>query len=217
VLRGGAWNNNADNARCAVRNRNDPDNRNNNIGFSVVLRSPTFFRPFFWLRVHFWLRHAQRRFGIPVPLPSGNAGRCVQTRLPAEAKEEEQHQTGLVRPQAAGWGRAIRGVARGGRIWKLGHGQAGRFGPPCPPQVLAPERVLSSTVGTKDVPIQLPCQAQWQLYRLTQPIASFTGLPTRLNISTSVSMVNLAVFLFTTSDTRGRDTISIAAASACFR
>ena len=32
-------------------------------------------------------------------------------------------------------------------------------------------------------------------------MASLTGLPTRLSISTSVSMVNLAVFLFTTSDT----------------
>ena len=50
-----------------------------------------------------------------------------------------------------------------------------------------------------------------------QPIASLTGLPTRLSISTSVSMVNLAVFLFTTSDTRGRETIKISAASACFK
>ena len=50
-----------------------------------------------------------------------------------------------------------------------------------------------------------------------QLIASLTGLPTRLSISTSVSMVNLAVFLFTTSDTRGRETIRISAASACFK
>lgn len=55
------------------------------------------------------------------------------------------------------------------------------------------------------------------LRRRRQPTASVTGLPTRLNISTSVSIVNLAVFLFTTSDTRGRDTMSISAASACFR
>jgi len=34
VLRGGAWNNNNLNRlRCAVRNNNDPDNRNNNRGF----------------------------------------------------------------------------------------------------------------------------------------------------------------------------------------
>ncbi|RDE49989.1 MAG: hypothetical protein DVS81_13600 [Candidatus Accumulibacter meliphilus] len=33
VLRGGSWNNNGRNARCANRNRNEPDNRNQNIGF----------------------------------------------------------------------------------------------------------------------------------------------------------------------------------------
>jgi formylglycine-generating enzyme required for sulfatase activity len=37
VLRGGAFNNNDNNLRCAYRNDNDPDNRNNNIGFRVVL------------------------------------------------------------------------------------------------------------------------------------------------------------------------------------
>jgi len=36
VQRGGAWNNNQDNARCAYRNNNNPDNRNNNIGFRVA-------------------------------------------------------------------------------------------------------------------------------------------------------------------------------------
>jgi hypothetical protein len=38
-VRGGSWNNTSDNARCAYRNRNQPDNRNNNLGFRVVLRS----------------------------------------------------------------------------------------------------------------------------------------------------------------------------------
>lgn len=33
VLRGGSWNNNAINLRASNRNRNEPDNRNNNIGF----------------------------------------------------------------------------------------------------------------------------------------------------------------------------------------
>ena len=36
VLRGGSWNNDRNNARCSYRNRNEPDNFNNNIGFRVV-------------------------------------------------------------------------------------------------------------------------------------------------------------------------------------
>jgi hypothetical protein len=36
-LRGGSWNNNQRNARCAYRNDNHPDNFNNNIGFRVVV------------------------------------------------------------------------------------------------------------------------------------------------------------------------------------
>ncbi len=36
VLRGGSWNNNRNNARCSYRNRNEPDNFNNNIGFRLV-------------------------------------------------------------------------------------------------------------------------------------------------------------------------------------
>ncbi|MCA0235367.1 MAG: SUMF1/EgtB/PvdO family nonheme iron enzyme [Bacteroidetes bacterium] len=37
VLRGGSWNNNAQNCRSVNRNNNDPSNRNNNIGFRLVL------------------------------------------------------------------------------------------------------------------------------------------------------------------------------------
>ncbi|MCB1859867.1 MAG: SUMF1/EgtB/PvdO family nonheme iron enzyme [Gammaproteobacteria bacterium] len=37
MLRGGSWINNQRNARCAYRNRNNPDNWNNNVGFRVVL------------------------------------------------------------------------------------------------------------------------------------------------------------------------------------
>ena len=51
----------------------------------------------------------------------------------------------------------------------------------------------------------------------TQPTARRTGFPTRVSISTSVSMVNLDVLRFTTSETRGRETIKIWAACACFR
>ncbi|MBC8214856.1 MAG: hypothetical protein ISR90_00530 [Candidatus Marinimicrobia bacterium] len=36
-MRGGSWNNNARNCRVANRNRNNPDNRNNNNGFRLVL------------------------------------------------------------------------------------------------------------------------------------------------------------------------------------
>ena len=36
VLRGGSWNNNANNARSANRNNNNPSNRNNNNGFRLA-------------------------------------------------------------------------------------------------------------------------------------------------------------------------------------
>jgi hypothetical protein len=35
VLRGGSFNNNERNARCAYRNNNNPNNRNDNNGFRV--------------------------------------------------------------------------------------------------------------------------------------------------------------------------------------
>ena len=37
MLRGGSWNNNRDNARCACRNDNNPDNDNN--GFRLATRA----------------------------------------------------------------------------------------------------------------------------------------------------------------------------------
>jgi hypothetical protein len=36
VSRGGSWNNHQDNARCAARNINNPNNSNDNIGFRLV-------------------------------------------------------------------------------------------------------------------------------------------------------------------------------------
>ncbi|MBK8656372.1 MAG: SUMF1/EgtB/PvdO family nonheme iron enzyme [Haliscomenobacter sp.] len=36
VVRGGSWNNNTRNCRAANRNRNNPDNRNNNNGFRLA-------------------------------------------------------------------------------------------------------------------------------------------------------------------------------------
>ena len=46
VLRGGSWNNNPQNLRSANRNRNNPTNRNNNVGFRVAST------------LHFWARAA---------------------------------------------------------------------------------------------------------------------------------------------------------------
>ena len=44
VVRGGAFNNNQRNARCAYRNRNNPNNHWNNNGFRVVLVASTIFQ-----------------------------------------------------------------------------------------------------------------------------------------------------------------------------
>ncbi len=41
VVRGGSWNNNGRNCRSACRNRNEPDNRNNNVGFRLLLAQYT--------------------------------------------------------------------------------------------------------------------------------------------------------------------------------
>ncbi len=41
VVRGGSWNNNPGNCRTANRNRNTPENRNNNNGFRVVMHFQT--------------------------------------------------------------------------------------------------------------------------------------------------------------------------------
>ncbi|MFZ5822103.1 MAG: hypothetical protein ACOYYJ_19605 [Chloroflexota bacterium] len=37
MLRGGSFNNNDRNVRCAYRNNNDPNNRNDNIGFRLCV------------------------------------------------------------------------------------------------------------------------------------------------------------------------------------
>lgn len=80
-------------------------------------------------------------------------------------------------------------------------------------QDASPESVVSNNLSARNaLIIQEDLSAQ-----IAQLIARRTGFPTRLSISTSVSMVNLAVFLFTTSDTRGRETIRISAASDCFK
>jgi formylglycine-generating enzyme required for sulfatase activity len=46
VVRGGSFNNNQRNARCAYRNNNNnPDNRNDNIGFRVVVSHDLYHMP----------------------------------------------------------------------------------------------------------------------------------------------------------------------------
>ena len=42
VVRGGSFNNNQRNVRCAYRNRNNPNNRNDNMGFRVMVASHDF-------------------------------------------------------------------------------------------------------------------------------------------------------------------------------
>ena len=80
----------------------------------------------------------------------------------------------------------------------------------------SPKNVVSNHLSACKVLI-INTQPLGKISGLCQLMASLTGLPMRPSISTSVSMVNFAVFLFTTSDTRGRDTIRISAASACFK
>jgi hypothetical protein len=46
TLRGGSWNNNARNTRSANRNRNDPAERNDNIGFRLALARTIVDTPF---------------------------------------------------------------------------------------------------------------------------------------------------------------------------
>ncbi|MCP5451507.1 MAG: hypothetical protein H6972_13370 [Gammaproteobacteria bacterium] len=41
-MRGGSWNNDAENCRSAIRNRNDPGNRNDNLGFRLASTNPVF-------------------------------------------------------------------------------------------------------------------------------------------------------------------------------
>ena len=41
MIRGGSWNNKPENLRASNRNRNNTDNRNNNIGFRLVQSART--------------------------------------------------------------------------------------------------------------------------------------------------------------------------------
>jgi hypothetical protein len=73
VLRGGAFNNNDRNVRCAIRNNNHPNNRNNNIGFRVVVAS-----------------HASPFESNQAVLPGAQVGNTVHLRMAAETEIEEE-------------------------------------------------------------------------------------------------------------------------------
>ncbi|HEV3255716.1 MAG TPA: hypothetical protein VG013_02430 [Gemmataceae bacterium] len=64
--RGGSWNNDAGNCRAANRNRNTPDNRNNNLGFRLA-RAPQVER----------MLCPTEPTAFPVLLPSKGSGQIV--------------------------------------------------------------------------------------------------------------------------------------------
>jgi len=70
VIRGGSWNNNARNCRPANRNRNTPENRNNNLGFRVAAAQPARWiphrtGPVFHLSRSGSPRSGERSLGLP--------------------------------------------------------------------------------------------------------------------------------------------------------
>ena len=73
VLRGGSYNNEGRRARCAVRNNNNPNNRNDNIGFRVVVRVGS---------------HASLLKAAGVA-PVAQVGNAVHSRMTAEAEMEK--------------------------------------------------------------------------------------------------------------------------------
>ncbi|MGE0371857.1 MAG: SUMF1/EgtB/PvdO family nonheme iron enzyme [Gammaproteobacteria bacterium] len=67
MIRGGSWNNNPANLRVSNRNRNTPDNRNNNLGFRLVQSART--------------PHTARR-GVHGRRGRGGGHPCVRVRAP---------------------------------------------------------------------------------------------------------------------------------------
>jgi hypothetical protein len=78
VNRGGSWNNDAGNCRAANRNRNTPDNRNNNLGFRLA-RAPQVER----------MLCPTEPTAFPVPLPSKCSGQIV-TVAPSSAGSKRE-------------------------------------------------------------------------------------------------------------------------------
>jgi hypothetical protein len=77
MIRGGSWNNDAQNCRSANRNNNSPDNRNNNVGFRLASsrQRPDAVRP----RIHRLRQCPDHR---PGPVPRNNRGQTCPARRP---------------------------------------------------------------------------------------------------------------------------------------
>ena len=78
MVRGGSWANTIDNARCAARNRNHPDNNiNDNSGFRVVVVAAHVSLPLFLACAVVRTRHT---LVLARVLCSSNVDRCVSER-----------------------------------------------------------------------------------------------------------------------------------------
>jgi hypothetical protein len=78
VVRGGTWNNNSNNLRVANRNRNDPTNNNNNIGFRCSRSLPPLPGQD---AAHLWMRRARL----------GRERRLFPVRVAYRANKEKPH------------------------------------------------------------------------------------------------------------------------------
>jgi len=112
AARGGSWNNNQDNARCAYRNRNNPNNLNNNIGFRVVCARSHVLPPF-----SLACALVAQAGGIPAIGCSLPAMRRAATGRPA-AEVKEKNSAGRSGPRlivGIGAGR----ISKRGMAWSL--------------------------------------------------------------------------------------------------
>ena len=117
-VRGGSWDYTHHNARCAYRNMNHPDNRNNNLGFRVVLRSPHVLPAL--LLAGFCSRSARR---CPAAAQARRVFRqCLRRRASARAGRGEGRRT------APGRSGPLAGFAAqryAGRRWRRAHIETG--------------------------------------------------------------------------------------------
>jgi hypothetical protein len=104
VVRGGAWNNNQDNARATFRNHNDPNNRNNEIGVRLVCLAHIF-APFNGASGIVF--HPTRSVaGLPTVVGTGSASSTGRRlRFPARGEGLKMAQVGPVRTESP---RAVR-------------------------------------------------------------------------------------------------------------